>query len=265
MDEIPVALRRRWRAWCFYAEWAFMLGIIPTTIWVGMSDIDHKINPYWLFGVLSVLLVGSKSVGQVLDWKEKKAREDEEAARAEGLEDQARRMVEGVLEYLWRRYFDAQEEDRLNHRVTLFRCVDYDGPDGKGKRLEIFARSGRYKESKTTWEVDENKPERCRGIAGEIWLLRVSKVYEAACDWSEDPQDQMRYAQSLRMTVEQAKGLNVKLKVFTGAPIPVGSRTWGVLLLDSCVPGLIVGKGAKRTLLLRYADILSHALEGLER
>lgn len=174
-------------------------------------------------------------------------------------------MVEGILKYFWSRYFEkVKPSNRLDHRVTLFRCVDYDGPNVKAKRLEIFAREVSHKSSTTTWEVDENNRDKCSGVAGQIWIDQEFRVFTATGDRPNDPEAKDIYAKSLWMTAEQAERLGVRSKVFTGAPIMVNRSAWGVLLLDSRVEGEIDDNKKKVDLVSHYAAILGRTLEGLQ-
>ena len=86
----------------------------------------------------------------------------------------------------------------------------------------------------------------------------------AACDWPEldDPIAKSTYAMSLGIAVAEAEALNVKSKTFVGAPILVGGRRWGVLLLDSR-KDWPHDKQGKRALLNRYATVIGAALEGM--
>ncbi len=148
-----------------------------------------------------------------------------------------RHVMIAVLDDFHSKYFrrDARTEDRYKHRATLFVCADFERNSVPERRLAIFARSGIHKESTCSWPIDDNDPEKCRGVAGQIWFHGVGRVRTAACDWPRDGNtaQKIAYAESLGMTVDEAEALNVKSRVFTGAQIMVRGQKWGVLLLDS--------------------------------
>src|SRR5438270_609271 len=69
-----------------------------------------------------------------------------------------------------------------------------------------------------------------------------------------------RYAGSLDISVTEAEALNVKSRVFAGAPVLVGGRKWGVLLLDSLKDGFIADTAHKKGLLNRYTELIGRVL-----
>lgn len=227
---------------------------------------------------LGIALAGLRSKRLGEQQEDDKARRDEQERqnRKEELdqlkstyEAQAQRMLRKMLERMKARYFESEDpEEKHKHRITLFRCVEIDGPDGRSKHLAIFARGGGFQDSNCTWPLDDNNPERCRGIAGKIWFNWTTSIRKAAdCDWPDDntnAEQKAHYASSLGITVEEADALNVKSKVFAGAPIEVRGEKWGVLLLDSLKEGQILDNSHKRTLLNQYAKFLAAALEGIE-
>lgn len=195
-------------------------------------------------------------------------RVEEQAGLRQVYEARFKAVIGALLDDLRARYF-AREDDKEKHkhRVTLFRCVEDEGDPGRGKRLVIYARSGVYPDSTTSWPVDDNDLDRCHGVAGQIWFHGQRNVTIAACDWPSDPNDSVekaRYATTTWITMDEAERLNVKSKVFTGARIWVRSRAWGVLLLDSNKEGYILGKRLRSQLLSTYTDLIASALERTE-
>ena len=106
----------------------------------------------------------------------------------------------------------------------------------------IYARSGVYKDSSCSWQIDDNDPDKCHGVAAKIWFHQTGGVTTAACDWPTEPNKHIQkaeYALSVGITIDEAEKLNVKSKVFTGALIQSQGRKWGVILLDSLKEGHI--------------------------
>jgi hypothetical protein len=175
-----------------------------------------------------------------------------------------RHLVTAILDDFHSKYFrrDVRTEDKYKHRATLFVCTEPPGASGQEKLLTVFARSGVYKESRCSWPIDDNHPQRCRGVAGQIWFHGVGRVRTARCDWPDDgdPAQKAVYAESLGMSVDEAEALNVKSKVFTGAQIMVRGQKWGVLLLDSLKEGSIVDGPYEKQVLSQYVDMISSIL-----
>jgi hypothetical protein len=240
---------------------------------------DSKAIPAVFVCLSGIAAATGKFVSKLLENREKtgkatqEAQEREERGREanqlrEKYAAQAKRIVEAILERMRSEYFrNEKDEAKYMHRATLFICVEADLVSGHGKHLAIFARAGVHKDSTRTWPLDDNDPGKCRGVAGKIWFHGVNTgVSVADCDWPTggDPEGKARYAKSLDITVEEAEGLNVRSKIFTGAPIMAKGRKWGVLLLDSRKEGHIKHDQYERTMLDRYAELLGAVLEGIE-
>jgi hypothetical protein len=180
-----------------------------------------------------------------------------------------KRVIGVVLEDLHAKYFrnEKNSEEAHKHRTTLFACVDDEGNTENRKRLVIYSRCGRYPNSTCSWPVDDNDPEKCRGVAGKIWFHGSTNVTTAACEWPSDPKDSVdkaRYSDSLSITVDEAEKLNVRSKVFTGVRIMVRGRRWGVILLDSAKDGHIQDKKYEKLPLSEYAVLISSILDRME-
>jgi hypothetical protein len=222
-------------------------------------------------GFTGIATLISKFVSKRRDDEEKKAKEQAERQEREARETRVRsltaRIVRPVLDEMRQRYF-AKETDteKHKHRLTLFVCVESDATTGRAKHLAIFARSGVHLDSPRTWALDDNNPDGCRGVAGKIWFHGVTDMKIAVCDWPLDGnrEDKERYAASLDITVAEAETLNVKSRAFAGAPIFVGRRKWGVLLLDSLKEGFITDTPQKKGLLNRYTNLLECILTEAE-
>jgi hypothetical protein len=181
--------------------------------------------------------------------------------------DAVKKMMGAILEEFHRKYFRKEAQvEWYKHRVTLFHCVEIDSDTGKDKRLRIFARAGVYKDSGCSWPVDDNDPDKCRGIAALIWFHGVGRVRTAACDWptNGDAIEKARYAESLGITVDEASALNVKSRSFTGARITARGQKWGVLLLDSLKEDHINDKQHEKSLLEQYTELISSVLDRME-
>jgi hypothetical protein len=204
---------------------------------------------------------------------EAEAQEDRRNRELDELRDNYQARIKSVigvlLEDLHARYFrnEKNNEEAHKHRTTLFACVDDEVITENRKRLVIHSRWGRYPNSTCSWPVDDNDPEKCRGVVGKFWFHGSTNVTTAACEWPSDPEDSVdkaRYADSLGITVDEAEKLNVRSKVFTGVRIMVRGRRWGVILLDSAKDGHIQDKNYERLLLSEYAVLISSILERME-
>jgi hypothetical protein len=228
--------------------------------------------------IAGVLLVTSQAAGRWVDHVDKKEKEqlerEKECQRERDMQDlkerherQGREMIQRVLNLFYLRYFEKIDRtDYHRARATLFRCEQHTDEHGTAQKcLRVYARRGVFPESNCSWPVDGNDEKKCRGLAAQVWFTGTSEVRTAACDWSEDdPQQQELYASSLGITVEEARALNVKSRVFTGVQIVVHGRVWGVLLLDSRSEGHITDAKPKVELLSRYAQIFGQMLEAIE-
>jgi hypothetical protein len=102
-------------------------------------------------------VIAGKACTDWLDWREQQ--------RRAGL---AHRIVKAVLYRLYTLYFTKVEEaEKHLHRVTLFVCQG----TGQNKYLQIYARQGVFEDSQTTLAVDDDRQDRCEGLAGLIWFL----------------------------------------------------------------------------------------------
>jgi hypothetical protein len=210
----------------------------------GIIAVWYKLaGAIWGSGCGVVVLV-AKMVQKRLDRKE---REEREAY--------LRRVVGAVLEGLRQEYFSkVEDDDRHNHRVTLFVCDD--APTGK--QLTIFQRAGVHKSSPTVWRVNEDEEGQCEGVAGRIWFLGTERTVELP-DWADDVGRKAEYAAKGFIGPAQAETLRVKSKVLSGTVVRVFGQRWGVLILDS--KGLGVITSAKEHVIKRYAALLGRLLE----
>ncbi|MBA4063095.1 MAG: hypothetical protein C0501_05175 [Isosphaera sp.] len=180
---------------------------------------------------------------------EKKEREERE--------EFVKRVVGAVLEGLRSEYFTkVDEEDRHNHRVTLFVCQTRAG--GDGKELRIYRRAGSFPSSPTAWRVDDDEPGRCEGVAGRVWFHGTKRTVELP-EWSEDTAGKEAYAAKGFVGPIQAENLKVKSKVLSGTVVRVFGRKWGVLMLDSRTAGFILP--AEEHVVERYAALIGRMLE----
>ncbi len=193
---------------------------------------------------------------------------DEIAVIREKFDNQLRTAIRAILEDFHERYFRGEsDEEKHKHRTTLFTCVESEGDPTREKRLAIYVRIGVHPNSRCSWPVDDNDLGRCRGVAGKIWFHGSGNVTSADCDWPSDESDlvqQAAYAKSLAITVDEAKALNVKSKVFTGARIMARGQKWGVILLDSLKDSHIVDKAGKRQLLAQCSNLISSIVSRME-
>jgi len=180
---------------------------------------------------------------------EKKEREERDAF--------VRRVIGAVLEGLHQEYFSrVEEDDRHNHRVTLFVCQS--NPVGGGRQLVIFCRAGIHSSSPTTWMVDDDVEGRCEGVAGRIWFLGTERTVELP-EWSDDPGRKAGYAAKGFIGPAQAENLKVKSKALSGTVVRLFGKKWGVLILDSKTPGFIAN--TKEHIVRRYAALIGRLLE----
>jgi hypothetical protein len=184
----------------------------------------------------------------------------------------AARICDAILESIHRGHFipDGEEETHKT-RVTLFICKESDANTGQRKHLAIFARHGVHKSSTTTWALDSDHPDGCRGLAGKVWYHGTFNIKWAECDWPTDDSkedDKKRYASSHEITVEEAKKLKVKSRAIAAAPVMVHGRKWGVLVLDSLTGYAIPPPGSQKTkegkefksMFNRYAELIGLVL-----
>jgi hypothetical protein len=110
--------------------------------------------------------------------------------------------------------------------------------------------------------VDENEQSRCEGIAGQIWFLDTPQT-EDLPEWpaNDDMTARTAYAGKGCLSIERAATLNVKSRVLSGAVVRVFGRKWGVLILDSQIPGFITNQPQKVNLIIWYAAVLGQMLE----
>lgn len=150
-----------------------------------------------------------------------------------------RRVAGVVLAEMRKEYFTKVEDHEMHlHRITLFRCAD---PTPKTpRRLEIFARSGRFGGSTRTWVVDDDDEGKCEGIAGLIWFRDAALTTELpACPDPSDAAAVAAYAAAGRVTAAQVPGLNVRSRAFSGAVVRRHGQKWGILIVDSVNPGIV--------------------------
>ena len=206
---------------------------------------DKLTGAIWGSTFAAVVLV-AKYVQKRLETKE---REEREAF--------LRRAIGAVLEGLHQEYFSkVADDDRHNHRVTLFICQPR--PAGEGKQLVIFRRAGIHSSSPTSWNVDDDEQGRCEGVAGQIWFLGTERTVELP-DWSEDVTRKAEYAVKGFIGPAQAENLRVKSKVLSGTVVRVFGQKWGVLILDSKTSGFM--SNAKEHIVRRYAALIGRLLE----
>ncbi len=199
---------------------------------------------------------------------EKQGALEEIASFREKFDNQLKVAIGVILEDFHEKYFRGEhEEERHKHRTILFTCVESGSDDTRQKRLVVYARVGVHKESRSTWLVDDNDLEKCRGVAGKIWFHGAAIVTSTDLDWPPDESSSLQraaYATSLGITMAEAEALNVKSTVFTGARIMAGGKKWGVLLLDSMKDGYITDKSGKKLLLGQCASLISAIVARME-
>ncbi len=249
---------RSWTRWDVpdLLEYSFALAGTGLGVWAALAEHGQKTLPAALAATAGAFTLTAKAVSKHLEKKLKE--EKEKQAR-----DVSRVAVKVILDQMREEYFSTEAGDeKYKHRATLFACEGPDSRSGVGKHLAIFARSGVHLDSPRTWPLDDNHPEGCRGVAGKIWYHNITDIKTAECAWPSDDNllEKARYAESLEITVAEAEKLNVKSRAFAGAPIVVGGRKWGVLLLDSLKDGLIADTPHKKGLLNRYTQLLGRIL-----
>ena len=171
-----------------------------------------------------------------------------------------------MLEFLHAEYFKKQKaEEAKRHRVTLFRCVPKSNDQAAGKCLQVFAREGYNRNSTTTWDVDEDDKDKCRGVAAKIWHYNAEQEpVIAECEWDvNDPIIKARYAKSLGLEVHEAEKLNVQSCYFFGVPIKKVRERWGVLLIDTKQIDFVQKDRQKQTL-RRFAGYINRLIEDWE-
>jgi hypothetical protein len=178
----------------------------------------------------------------------------------------SRRMVGALVQTIHEEFFKQLDDDRkLENRTTLFVCRESVVDCVPGKRLHVFARGGRFKNSETTWAVHDDRLDLCEGFAGDVWYHETYREVTAANSWptETDPEVQRgreEYAVSLRCSVDQAARLNVQSVALAGIPVWVRDQKWGVLILDSLMSDTLPDRRKMKPALQRYAVYLSSIL-----
>jgi hypothetical protein len=190
-----------------------------------------------------------------------RAQEEGKVARSE-MASLTQRIVRQVLESARVTFFaDGDDGEKYKLRATLFRCV---GDSASGKRLVIYARAGASESSQREWQVVDDVPENCGGLAGYIWCIESARIVEAPCGWPQDGNagDKEKYAAALRMTLAEADSLRTKSVCFGGTVVEVGGEKWGVLLLDSLKAGHLrdTRTGGHKRILAQFAFLLGRIL-----
>lgn len=220
------------------------------------SPDSRKVLPGLVVLILGSLSATIKVSMKVADIRRKKAEAE-----------QAKRMVLGIVRVFSSRYFQGQKEEHDKHRVTLFVAERCRVGRVTGKRLAIYARAGSCENSRTTWPIDDDELEKCRGLAAHIWFQNKTKFKVASCDWPDSGSEtqKAKYATSLGITIAEAEALNVKSRGFAGSPVIVHGERWGVLLIDTKKKEFAEESDERRDLIVVYATIVGAALEGIAR
>jgi hypothetical protein len=237
--------RKLWR-------WVELIGALAAPVGGIIAALEAKITGVTLACVFGACIIIARRRIEAID-------ADARAKQA----DQTRRVVGRLLDALHQQYFSrVPEAERFEHRVTLFTCQEANPSTRQGKRLEIYARAGRFHRSQRAFAVDDDRMEGCEGVAGRMWFLNATLTLDSLPPWPNDPADlagQVRHAAAGFLGWEKAKDLNVKATAFTGAPVRVRGHRWGVLLLDSCTPGQITR--AKEYVVKRFANMIGAVIE----
>ncbi|MCI0704733.1 MAG: hypothetical protein L0241_27060 [Planctomycetia bacterium] len=178
-------------------------------------------------------------------------------------ERMARQMIKTLLRGMIDDYFaQVPDENRYQHRATLFICQDADPARGLPKRLEIHVRVGVFEDSPCVLRVDENERSKCEGVAGQIWFLDAPHTEELP-EWpaNDDMTAKAAYAGKGFLSIERAAALHVKSRVLSGVMVRVFGRKWGVLIVDSQTLGFITKHPQKVKLIRWYADLIGQMLE----
>ena len=178
-------------------------------------------------------------------------------------EQLTRRLILAVLEAMRLEYFARVEDENLHqHRVSLLAFKDVDARRGLGKRLELYARAGRFPESQILLRLDENELSLCEGVAGQVWF-RNAPQFAMLPTWpvDDDAAAKIAYANTGFLGIARASSLNVKSSVLSGVPIRAFGRRWGVLILDSQVAGFITNQPQKVEVAVWYADLIGRLIE----
>ena len=255
-------------------SWLLVAGAIFTLC----STVTDPPAKWWWLGAVAVACVAVARIrrrykrvddAEKADQASKAAARDlEMAAVRQRAAGQVVRMAEAVLAHMHDHLFgNRQGQVKRKHRVTLFEArAGEDHPSGCKRWLAIYARVGLVSSSTTTWPLDADWPDKCRGVAGKVWFDEVAMVLQAECPWPADghPDAKRRYASSLNVSIEEAERLNVRWEFFAGTTVRVGSRKWGVLLVDSEEEIFTKKSGSQaecKRRIERYATLLGKLLE----
>lgn len=247
------------RQWADAGEWTCAAVASLASAFAALLEAEKRAAPSAAAALLGVGTITAKSLSKYFERREK----DAETSKKETV---GKRVAKEILASLRSEYFPEIASEIPKHRATLYMAEQ---KPGKIKKLRIFCREGIYERSTTSWIIDDDDEAGCRGVAGKVWFFRSTYTIEAACDWPtpNDPQAPERkksYAESLGMSLQEAEDLNVKSRSFTGAPITVRGRQWGVLLLDSLKAGMVDEKPKRKGVLNCFANLLGGVLSEVE-
>ena len=242
---MPIPFWKRPGFW----EWVEIVAAIAALLSAILAVVDKLSGAIWgsFFGAL---ILTAKFIQKRLEKKERTEREQ-----------LARRLMKAVLDAMRREYFARVEDENLHqHRVTLLIFKDADASLRLEKRLEIYARSGVFESSTCVLRVSENELGQCEGVAGRVWFRGAPQTVELP-EWASDDASQHAYADDGYLGIDRAAGLNVKSRALSGVPVRAFGRKWGVLILDSLVPGYVSGQPHKVGIVNWYAALITCMIE----
>lgn len=132
--------------------------------------------------------------------------------------------------------------------------------------LTIFARVGVHRDSSTTWEVDDNHPDKCRGIAGHIWFEESFHYRTSTSDWNDNmaSSEKTKFAKEFSATIEEVEKCKQKPGTIVGTLLRVRGRKWGVIILDSNERIADSKCQEHRKLIEEYANCISRVIQESE-
>lgn len=248
-----------WAIWC-PAAWtkkggaeivAFLAsaGSAFSAYGIAASDENHKRIFQVAVLVCAIIALSAGTLAKIFEQWAKKAAEITQRERC-------RRIALSILRVMHETEYNPDDPTGSHEsRITLFVCNE--ATPEKPKHLAIFARQGTYPGSTTTWDVNEDHPDRCEGVAGKAWFHQTTQVVFAARAWHDDDLEaQIAYTESQGITIEKASKLLVKSSTIVAGPVEVnGNKRWGVLVLDSLQPAVVPRDG---TSLGRFKATFNH-------
>lgn len=238
-----------WRGGLEVTELLTSAAIIVCSVGAAVAEPEKKswyIVPGGVFGILNLL---SKLASKKLVEREAEERKNKQRTLA-------KRLTFAILEEIRKLHFHngTNPDDWTKTRVTLFESVE---TDGQKPLLAIFSRAGVHSSSDRTWQMDADHPDNCRGgIAGKVWYHGDTLTGFSTCPWPADENivECKKYADSLGLSLDEAKSLKVKSVAFLASQVRVNGRRWGIVVVDSSDPRVMPSSGQGQTKYKKYLD-----------